>query len=92
MDASQGTQSTSTSTSEAFYCDKCKASFSGQKELGRHKKTASAHCPDKIPCYYPGCTKQPYQKQESVHTHVGRDHRDEIGRLAEVSDSTIELI
>jgi hypothetical protein len=52
-------------------------------------KNAKAHFPSGITCYHPKCSKT-YQKLESLYTHVGRDHREEIGR-SKILDSTMGL-
>jgi hypothetical protein len=83
------TRATSASVSSAFYCGPCRRPFARRKEYDRHMKHAKAHFPNGITCYHPGCSKT-YQKLESLYTHVGRDHRDEIGRF-KVLDSKTEL-
>jgi hypothetical protein len=89
MDSAMSTPATSTSASSPFYCELCSKSFAGKKEFKHHMKHAKAHFPSGITCYFPGCSKT-YQKLESLYTHVGRDHREEIGR-SKVLASTVVL-
>jgi hypothetical protein len=81
------TPATSASISRTSYCGPCKIPFAGKKEYDRHMKHAKAHNPSGVICYYPGCSKT-YQKWESLHTHVGRDHRDEIGMFKVLDSKT----
>jgi hypothetical protein len=87
MNPAMSTPATSASASNKPYCEPCERPFAGKKEFDWHMKTAKAHNPSGITCYYPFCSKT-YQKWESLHTHVGRDHRDEIGRFKVLDSKT----
>jgi len=80
MKTSKNTQWTPASINKRVYCTKCKSPFTGKKWLDRHLKHTKAHSAGGCSCYIPRCSTDPYQKCETLHTHVGRAQREEIGR------------
>jgi hypothetical protein len=90
MKTSKNTLETSASINKRVYCTKCKSPFTGKKGLDRHLKRTKAHSAGGFSCYIPRCSTKPYQKFETLHTHVGRAHREEIGRF-NTFDSTMGL-